>query len=54
MSIKSKSVQKALSIRAELDESALEELEVMEKMGLPSYFLNSPWDAENKVWFTHY
>lgn len=48
MSIKSKSVQKALSIRAELDESALEELEVMEKMGLPSYFLNSPWDAENK------
>ena len=43
-----KTLKKVLRFQAEeLHESCIEELESMGKMGLPTYFLNSPWDNED-------
>lgn len=41
-----RAMKKVLRFKSELHESCIEELESMEKMGLPTYFLNSPWDRE--------
>lgn len=41
-----RAMKKVLRFQSELHESCKEELESMEKMGLPTYFLNSPWDRE--------
>ena len=41
-----RAMKKVLRFKSELHESCIEELESMEKMGLPTYFLNSPWDME--------
>jgi len=41
-----RAMKKVLNFRSELHASCIDELQEMEKMGLPTYFLNSPWDKE--------
>ena len=41
-----RTMRKVLDFQSELDTSCIAELQEMEKMGLPTYFLNSPWDKE--------
>ena len=42
-----KAMQKILDFKAHLHDDCLEELQEMKKMGLPTYFVNSPWDKED-------
>ncbi|XP_066912965.1 trimethylguanosine synthase-like isoform X2 [Clytia hemisphaerica] len=41
-----KTMKKINAFQSHLHESCIEELEEMKKFGLPTYFLNSPWDNE--------
>lgn len=41
-----KSMKKVMNFQTELDNSCLNELKEMEKMGLPTYLLNSIWEHE--------